>query len=113
MRPDDGGRPHGGRRRHDRRPRLGTAIATIDPDFKFPKYLKATLGFDRRLSNGLIGTIEGLYTRSQNNAFYQNLALAGPRRAPVDRTAACSTAACTATGAVGEHKGRAAPRCST
>ena len=53
-------------------------IATIDPDFQFPKYTKVTLGFDRRLPWDMIGTIEGLYTRSVNNAFYQNLALAGP-----------------------------------
>jgi hypothetical protein len=54
---------------------LGAAINTIDPNFKNPKYLKATGGFDHRFANGLIGTIEGLYTKSQNNAFYQNLAL--------------------------------------
>jgi Carboxypeptidase regulatory-like domain len=54
---------------------LGAAINTIDPKFKNPKYLKATTGFDHRFANGLIGTIEGLYTKSQNNAFYQNLAL--------------------------------------
>jgi outer membrane receptor protein involved in Fe transport len=59
-------------------PAAGAAVATIDPDFKYPKYLKASLGFDRRLKNGVIATIEGLYTRSQNNAFYQNLALVGP-----------------------------------
>jgi hypothetical protein len=53
-------------------------IATIDPDFRFPKYTKITLGYDRRLPWDLIGTLEGLYTRSANNAFYQNLALAGP-----------------------------------
>jgi outer membrane receptor for ferrienterochelin and colicin len=59
-------------------PAAGAAVATIDPDFKYPKYLKASLGFDRRLDNGVIATIEGLYSRSQNNAFYQNLALTGP-----------------------------------
>jgi outer membrane receptor for ferrienterochelin and colicin len=53
-------------------------IATIDPDFRFPKYTKVTLGYDKRLPWDLIGTLEGLYTRSSNNAFYQNLALAGP-----------------------------------
>jgi outer membrane receptor for ferrienterochelin and colicin len=57
---------------------LSSNIATIDPDFRFPKYTKATLGFDRRLPWNVVGTLEGLYTRSANNAFYQNLALAGP-----------------------------------
>ena len=55
------------------------SINTIDPAFKNPKYLKATLGFDHRFANGFIGTLEGLYSKSQNNAFYQNLALAGPQ----------------------------------
>ncbi|MBA3579462.1 MAG: TonB-dependent receptor [Gemmatimonadaceae bacterium] len=59
-------------------PAAGAAVATIDPDFKYPKYLKGSLGFDRRFGSGIIGTIEGLFTRSQDNAFYQNLALQGP-----------------------------------
>ena len=54
---------------------LGAAVNTIDPSFKNPKYLKASMGFDHRFANGFIGTLEGLYTKSQNNAFYQNLAL--------------------------------------
>jgi hypothetical protein len=54
---------------------LGSAVNTIDPAFKNPKYLKATVGYDHRFANGVISTIEGLYTKSQNNAFYQNLAL--------------------------------------
>lgn len=40
-----------------------------------PKYLKTTGGFDHRVSSGIVGTIEGPYSRSQNNAFYRNLAL--------------------------------------
>jgi outer membrane receptor protein involved in Fe transport len=53
------------------------AVNTIDPSFKFPKYTKASLGYDHRFMGNIIGTIEGLYTRSANNVFYQNLALAG------------------------------------
>jgi outer membrane receptor protein involved in Fe transport len=60
---------------------LGARINTIDPNFKFPKYLKASVGYDHRFSTGLldgvVGTVEGLYTRSQQNVFYQNLALVG------------------------------------
>lgn len=59
-------------------PGAGTAVNTIDPNFKYPKYLKGTLGYDRRIGDTWIATIEGLYTRSQQNAFYQNLALKGP-----------------------------------
>ncbi|HJP85050.1 MAG TPA: carboxypeptidase regulatory-like domain-containing protein [Gemmatimonadaceae bacterium] len=54
-------------------------IATIDPHFRFPQYQKITLGYDHRFANGLVSTVEGLYTKAIANAFYQNLALAGPQ----------------------------------
>ena len=61
-------------------PAANANVATIDPNFRYPKYLKASLGYDRRLPWGMVATIEGLYSRSQNNVFYQNLALVGPVR---------------------------------
>ena len=54
-------------------------IATIDPKFRFPQYQKITLGYDHRFGNGLVSTIEGLYTKALSNPFYTNLALAGPQ----------------------------------
>ncbi|HET7615256.1 MAG TPA: carboxypeptidase regulatory-like domain-containing protein [Gemmatimonadaceae bacterium] len=54
-------------------------IATIDPNFRFPQYQKITLGYDHRFANGLVGTLEGLYTKALSNPFYTNLALAGPQ----------------------------------
>ena len=60
-------------------PAAGANVATIDPNFQYPKYLKTSLGFDHRLGGDMVATIEGLYSRSQNNAFYQNLALSGPQ----------------------------------
>jgi hypothetical protein len=58
-------------------PTASAAVNTIDPTFKNPSYLKATLGIDHRFNSGWVATLEGLYTRSRNNAFYQNLALVG------------------------------------
>ncbi|MFL5564550.1 MAG: carboxypeptidase regulatory-like domain-containing protein [Gemmatimonadaceae bacterium] len=58
---------------------LGAAVATIDPNFKFPKYLKGSIGYDHRFSSGLVASLEGLFTTSKNNVFYQNLALTGPQ----------------------------------
>ncbi len=52
-------------------------IATIDPKFRFPQYQKITMGYDHRFSNGLVSTIEGLYTKALSNPFYTNIALAG------------------------------------
>jgi hypothetical protein len=82
---------------------LGAAVNTIDPKFKNPKYLKATLGYDRRLAGDIIATIEGLYSRSQNNAFYQNLALVGPQG--TDRNGRVLYGTLTATGATPTTKG--------
>lgn len=80
-----------------------SSINSIDPDFKFPQYLKASLGYDHRFMHDVIGTIEGLYTRSSNNVFYQNLALAGPQG--VDRNGRIIYGTLTATGGTAAFKG--------
>jgi hypothetical protein len=62
------------------------ALSIIDPDFKFPQTLKATVGFDHRFSERLfggvlrdvVGTLEALYSKGQNVPFYVNRALAEP-----------------------------------
>ncbi len=54
-------------------------IATIDPNFRFPQYQKITMGYDHRFASGLVGSLEGLYTKAMSNPFYTNLALAGPQ----------------------------------
>ena len=58
---------------------FGSSINTIDPNFKFPQYQKISAAYDHRFSNGMVSTIEGLYTKSINDAFYTNLALTGPQ----------------------------------
>ena len=91
-----GQRAHGVHQAGAHRPRSAPRVNTIDPDFKFPKYLKASLGFDHRFSTGCsreCGTVEGLYTRSQQNAFYQNLALDGPEGTDSQRPRAVRHAA--------------------
>ena len=59
-------------------PSAGSAVNTIDPNFRFPQYQKISAAYDHRFSNGIVSTIEGLYTKAIVNAFYQNLALVGP-----------------------------------
>ncbi len=54
-------------------------IATIDPNFRFPQYQKISMGYDHRFANGLVGSLEGLYTKAISTPFYTNLALAGPQ----------------------------------
>ena len=53
----------------------GSEINLLSEDLSFPQNLRATLGYDRDLGEGLVLTLEGLYTRGLNNLFYQNIAL--------------------------------------
>ena len=60
-------------------------------DFKLPQSLKANLIVDKKLGNGLIGSIEALYAKDLNHIFYQNINLrpatrnleAGPDQRPI------------------------------
>lgn len=58
---------------------LSSTINTIDPNLKFPQVIKYSLGFDHDFGRNIIGTVEGLYTRSKYSLFYSNLALVGPQ----------------------------------
>jgi len=54
----------------------GTFLGTVnlaDPDLKFPQLLRATLGYDRKLPGDVIATFDGLYSRSVNSFFYNNI----------------------------------------
>ncbi|MBK7834752.1 MAG: TonB-dependent receptor [Gemmatimonadetes bacterium] len=57
----------------------GAEINLLDKDLKFPQNMRATLGYDRQLMGGFVGTLEAMYTKGVNNLFYQNIALAGPQ----------------------------------
>ncbi len=54
---------------------LGSEINLLSSDLKFPQNLRGSIGFDRDLGNGLIGTLEIMYTKGVNTLFYQNIAL--------------------------------------
>ena len=42
-------------------------------DFKIPQVLKFNLAADKQFNNGLVWTVEGLYTKFINNVYYQNI----------------------------------------
>jgi hypothetical protein len=71
--------PAGGATRPGATTAASSNIATIDPNFRFPQYQKISMGYDHRFANGLVSSLEGLYTKSMSNPFYTNLALAGPQ----------------------------------
>jgi hypothetical protein len=67
-------------------------IDLFSEDFKLPQVMKLNLAIDRKLPWGIIGTLEGIYTKNVNNVRYQNLNLkpnvrsmteAGPDRRPL------------------------------
>jgi hypothetical protein len=54
----------------------GTAVPSIsvtDPNFKFPRVLRSTLGYDRELWWGVRGTAEVLYSKTQEDIYYYNM----------------------------------------
>ncbi|MBO9618112.1 MAG: TonB-dependent receptor [Niabella sp.] len=55
----------------------GSVINVIDKNFKFPQVFRGNLGLDQRLPFwGLIGTVEGVFTKTMHNALYTNINLA-------------------------------------
>jgi outer membrane receptor for ferrienterochelin and colicin len=54
----------------------GTAAISVDlmdPNFRFPRVLRGTLGYDRDLPLGIRGSVEGLYSKTQQDVFYYNM----------------------------------------
>ena len=51
------------------------SINVTNPAFVFPQALKASLAVDQKLPWGLILTVEGMYTKDVNSAFFQNINL--------------------------------------
>jgi hypothetical protein len=49
------------------------SVDTIDPNFKFPQILRATLGYDRELPGGIRASVEGMFTKTLQDVFYQNI----------------------------------------
>src|SRR5665213_3394301 len=60
-------------------PALGGEIDLLQKDLRFPQDLRASLGYDHSIGDGLIATFEGLYSHAIYAPFYQNIALAGPQ----------------------------------
>ncbi|MBI5601069.1 MAG: TonB-dependent receptor [Gemmatimonadetes bacterium] len=58
-----------------------SATAEVDllsKDLKFPQNLRANIGYDRQLTDGIVATFEAMYTKGINTLFYQNIALGAP-----------------------------------
>ena len=50
-----------------------TDIALCDPDFIMPQVLRTNIAVDRQLPQGLIGTLEFIYSKNINEVYFKNL----------------------------------------
>lgn len=50
-------------------------IVTVDKDFKYPQALRANLALEQILPGDVKFTLEGVYTKTLNNVYFENLAL--------------------------------------
>ncbi|HUR79739.1 MAG TPA: carboxypeptidase regulatory-like domain-containing protein [Thermoanaerobaculia bacterium] len=59
-------------------------ISLTDPDFQFPRVLRATLGYDRELFYGIRASAELLLSQTQQDVFYYNVAKKENGVSPLD-----------------------------
>ena len=50
-------------------------IVTVDKNFKYPQVFRANLALEQRLPGDVKMTLEGIYSKTMNNVFFENLAL--------------------------------------
>ncbi|HTK42355.1 MAG TPA: carboxypeptidase regulatory-like domain-containing protein [Gemmatimonadales bacterium] len=62
----------------DGAPARSISLAYFDPDFRFPRTLKLSLGADHRLPGGIIATLDFLYSRGVNAVQIVDMNLRGP-----------------------------------
>jgi len=48
-------------------------VDLFSEDFKYPQVLRASLGIDKEIGQGWNASVEGMYTKTLNNVFYQNV----------------------------------------
>lgn len=52
-------------------------VVTTSKDFKYPQVLRANLAWEQFLPGNVKMTLEGVYSKTMNNVFFENLALVG------------------------------------
>ncbi len=48
-------------------------INLVDPDFKIPQVFRSNLAIDVKLPFGILGTLEGIYSKTLNNVLYKDI----------------------------------------
>lgn len=62
------------------------SVNYVDPDFKYPQDLKASIGVDQALPYGMTGTLEYIFTRGMNTTVAEEVNLAGAVSVPASAT---------------------------
>ncbi|HEV8240273.1 MAG TPA: carboxypeptidase regulatory-like domain-containing protein [Thermoanaerobaculia bacterium] len=60
------------------------SVDLVDPSFDFPRVLRATLGYDRVLPWDVRATIEGVWSQTQKDVFYENVGKVQTGTSPLD-----------------------------
>src|SRR6185436_4322440 len=60
------------------------SVDLIDPDFEFPRVMRATLGYDRVLPWNIRATVEGVWSQTQEDVFYKNVGKVRSGSSPLD-----------------------------
>jgi hypothetical protein len=62
-------------------------LAVTARDFKYPQVWRTNVAVDQQLPGGIVGTLEGFYTKDLNAVYHQNVNLPGSEEAPLSRAA--------------------------
>jgi len=59
-------------------------VDLTDPDFKMPQLMRMNIAFDKQLPMGFIGTLEAVYSKTLNDAMYQDINLGTQTKTQID-----------------------------
>jgi hypothetical protein len=59
-------------------PAASYTLNFTEPDFRFPQVWRTSVGVDRKLPWGIVGTLEAMYSRDVNGMYYTNANLPAP-----------------------------------
>lgn len=59
-------------------------VDITDPDFKMPQLMRLNFAVDKQLPYGFVGTLEGIYSKSLNDLYYQDINLGPVTKTTID-----------------------------
>ena len=65
-------------------PQKTSEVDLTDPDFKMPQLMRINFAVDKQLPFSFVGTLEGIYSKSLNDLYYQDINLGPQTKSVVD-----------------------------